>query len=57
VVIALMVIFLSCALLNMGALAIPASSLSPASTEAVFDLGEVQQVKDDLGEVQQVKEL
>jgi dolichyl-phosphate-mannose-protein mannosyltransferase len=46
VVIALMVIFLSCALVNMGALAIPTSSLWPASTEAVFDLGEVQQVKE-----------
>jgi dolichyl-phosphate-mannose-protein mannosyltransferase len=46
VVIALMVIFLSGALVNMGALAIPTSSLSPASTEAVFDLGEVHQVKE-----------
>ena len=46
VVIALMVIFLSFALVNMGALAIPTSSVWPASTEAVFDLGAVQQVKE-----------
>ena len=46
VIIVLMVIFLSFALVNMGALAIPTSSLRPANTEAVFDLGAVQQVKE-----------
>ena len=46
VIIVLMVIFLSGALINMGALAIPVSSVRPANTEAVFDLGEVQQVKE-----------
>ncbi|HDS45909.1 MAG TPA: phospholipid carrier-dependent glycosyltransferase [Methanomicrobia archaeon] len=46
VILALMIIFLSGALVNMGALAIPAASVWPANAEAVFDLGEVQEVKE-----------
>ncbi len=56
VVIALLLIFLSAALTNMGALAIPASSFWPASTEAA-QAGNNPEVVFDLGAVQQVKEL